>query len=183
MEQRLAEIRMAVDAGAEEIDIVISRALVLQSKWEELYEEVKAMREACGNAKLKSILATGELSTLTNVYKASLVAMMAGSDTIKTSTGKEGVNATFPVALTMVRAIRDYHERTGHKVGFKPAGGIRAAKDSLSWLSMMKEELGDEWCRPDLFRIGASSLLTDVERQLYHCAHGKYAAGHNLPLA
>jgi len=183
MEQRLAEIKMAVDAGAEEIDIVISRALVLQSKWEELYEEVKAMREACGKAKLKSILATGELSTLTNVYKASLVAMMAGSDTIKTSTGKEGVNATFPVALTMVRAIRDYHERTGHKVGFKPAGGIRAAKDALSWLALMKEELGDEWCKPDLFRIGASSLLTDVERQLYHCAHGKYAAGHNFPLA
>eukprot|EP00912_Choanoflagellata_sp_UC4_P000252 UC4_evm5s157 len=168
MEHRLQEIEQAVADGATEIDIVISRAHVLQGKWKELYEEIKLMRQACGEAHLKSILATGELGTLTNVYRASLIAMMAGSDVIKTSTGKEGVNATFPVAFTMVRAIRDYYERTGYKVGFKPAGGIRSAKDSLSWLAMMKEELGDEWTKNDLFRIGASSLLGDIERQLYH---------------
>eukprot|EP00039_Didymoeca_costata_P018575 m.334057 g.334057 ORF g.334057 m.334057 type:complete len:318 (-) comp17277_c0_seq1:27-980(-) len=183
MKQRLEEIAEAVAAGAEEIDIVISREHVLQSNWEELYQEVRDMREQCGEAKLKTILATGELCSLTNVYKASLVCMMAGADTIKTSTGKESVNATLPVGLTMVRAIRDYFERTGYKVGFKPAGGIRSAKDSLMWLSMMKEELGDDWTTPDLFRIGASSLLIDVERQLYHLTTGRYAAAHQLPLA
>eukprot|EP00049_Salpingoeca_infusionum_P003672 m.69567 g.69567 ORF g.69567 m.69567 type:complete len:318 (+) comp12227_c2_seq1:82-1035(+) len=183
MEQRLEEIRYAVGEGATEIDIVITRPLVLGAKWQELYDEVKAMREACGEAHLKTILATGELGTLTNVYKASLVCMMAGADVIKTSTGKEGVNATFPVAITMLRAIREFHDRTGYKVGFKPAGGIRAAKDALAWLAIMKEELGDDWTKPDLFRLGASSLLGDIERQLYHCAFGRYAAGHQLALA
>jgi deoxyribose-phosphate aldolase len=183
MVHRLAEIEAAVAAGAEEIDIVITRAHVLQGNWEDLYQETKQMRAACGEAHLKTILATGELGSLTNVYKASLVCMMAGADVIKTSTGKEGVNATFPVALTMLRAIRDYYERTGFKVGFKPAGGIRAAKDALSWLSIMREELGDDWTKPDLFRIGASSLLSDLERQLYHCTTGKYAAAHQLPMA
>lgn len=183
MKQRLQEIEEAVADGAREIDIVISRQHVLQGNWTALYDETKAMRAACGDSKLKSILATGELGSLTNVYKASLVAMMAGSDTIKTSTGKEGVNATFPVALTMIRAIREYYEQTGHKVGFKPAGGIKKAKDSLSWLALMKEELGDDWTQPDLFRIGASSLLGDIERQLYHQSTGKYAAAHQFPKA
>lgn len=183
LEQRLEEIRKATDYGATEIDIVISRTLVLKGEWEELYKEVRACREACGDAHLKTILGTGHLGTLTNVYKASLVCMMAGSDFIKTSTGKEAVNATFPVALTMVRAIRDYYHRTGYKVGFKPAGGIRTAKDALSWLALMKEELGDEWTHPHLFRIGASSLLGDIERQLYHHVTGRYAALHEMPLS
>jgi deoxyribose-phosphate aldolase len=183
LHQRVEEIKQAVAYGATEIDIVICRTLVLQSKWNELYEEIRACKEACGIAHLKTILGTGHLGTLTNVYKASLVAMMAGSDFIKTSTGKEAVNATFPVALTMVRAIRDYHTHTGIKVGFKPAGGIRTAKDSLSWLALMKEELGDEWTHPNLFRIGASSLLGDIERQLYHHVTGRYAALHEMPLS
>ena len=183
LEERVSEIRRAVEYGANEIDIVITRTYVLQANWQALYEEVRAFREACGNAHLKTILATGDLGTLTNVYKASLVCMMAGSDFIKTSTGKEAVNATFPVAFVMVRAIRDYHQRTGHKVGFKPAGGIRSAKEALSWLALMKEELGDEWTKPHLFRIGASSLLGDIERQLYHHITGCYAAKHQMPLS
>lgn len=183
MVQRLAEIRGAVAAGALEIDIVISREHVLQGNWTKLYEETKQMREACGDSHLKTILSTGQLASLTNVYKASMICMMAGADVIKTSTGKEAVNATFPVALTMLRAIRDYYERTTYKVGFKPAGGIKKAKDACVWLSLMKEELGDDWTKPDLFRIGASSLLGDIERQLYHSCYGKYAAAHQLALA
>jgi len=182
MKIRLLEIEDAVAAGATEIDIVISRAHVLRGDWTALFNEVAAMRKACGEAHLKTIIATGELGSLTNVYKTSLVCMMAGSDFIKTSTGKEGVNAIFPVALVMVRAIRDYYQKTGHKVGFKPAGGIRSAKDSLTWLSMMKEELGDDWTKPNLFRIGASGLLGDIERQLFHHVTGRYAAQHELPM-
>lgn len=182
MEQRIQEIARAVSFGATEIDIVITRTHVLTGDWRALYDEVRACREACGNAHLKTILATGQLGTLTNVYKASLICMMAGSDFIKTSTGKETVNATFPVALVMVRAIRDYLGVTGYKVGFKPAGGIRTAKDALSWMSLMKEELGDEWTKPNLFRIGASALLGDIERQLYHHVHGRYAALHQMPM-
>ena len=182
LKQRLEEIREAVAAGATEIDIVISRNYVLCAQWQELYDEVKAMREACGEAHLKTILATGELSTLTNVKKASLICMMAGADFIKTSTGKESVNATFPVALVMLRAIREYEERTGYKVGFKPAGGIRQAKDALAWLSLMKEELGDDWTFPDLFRLGASALVVDIERQLFHHVTGRYASAHEMPL-
>lgn len=183
MEQRLDEIRQAVKYGATEIDIVITRTFVLQGNWQALYDEVRACREACGEAHLKTILATGHLGTLTNVYKASLVCMMAGSDFIKTSTGKEAVNATFPVAFVMVRAIRDFYKQTGFKVGFKPAGGIRSAKEALSWLALMKEELGDEWMQPHLFRIGASSLLGDIERQLYHHVYGRYAAKHQMPMS
>ena len=183
MQQRLDEIKQAVKYGATEIDIVITRTFVLQANWQALYDEVRACREACGEAHLKTILATGHLGTLTNVYKASLVCMMAGSDFIKTSTGKEAVNATFPVAFVMVRAIRDYFERTGYKIGFKPAGGIRSAKDALYWLALMKEELGDDWTKPDLFRIGASSLLGDIERQLYHHVTGRYAAKHQMPMS
>jgi deoxyribose-phosphate aldolase len=174
--QRLAEIRYAADQGAQEIDIVIHRAQVLTQNWSELYDEVAAMREACGPSHLKAILATGDLKTLRNVYKASMVAMMAGADFIKTSTGKEDVNATLPVSLTMVRALRDYGDLTGETVGFKPAGGLRTAKDALAWLILMKEELGRPWLEPDLFRIGASSLLADIERQLEHFLSGRYAA-------
>ena len=182
-EQRVEEIHASVDAGAEEIDVVITRAHVLTGNWPALYDEVRAFRQACGPAHLKTILATGELATLRNVAKASLVCMMAGADFIKTSTGKEAENATLPVGLTMVRAIREYHDRTGHQVGFKPAGGIRTAKQSLDWMLMMKEELGPEYLRPGLFRFGASSLLTDIERQLEHHATGRYSAAHRHPMA
>ncbi len=181
-EYKLAQIRASVAAGAAEIDIVISRNLVLTGDWIGLYEEVAAYREACGPAHMKTILATGELATLTNVAKASQVCMMAGADFIKTSTGKEKVNATLPVGLVMVRAVRDYYERTGYKVGFKPAGGISKAKDSLVWLSLMKEELGDPWVHPSLFRFGASSLLGDIERQLEHFITGRYSAAYRHPM-
>lgn len=183
METRLAEIRASVAAGAREIDVVVTRAHVLTGNWSALYDEVRAFREACGDAHLKTILATGELGTLRAVYRASLVAMMAGTDFIKTSTGKEGVNATLPVGLTMVRALREYGERTGASVGFKPAGGIRTARDALRWLILMKEEMDDRWLRPALFRFGASSLLADIERQLEHHATGRYSAFHRHPLA
>jgi deoxyribose-phosphate aldolase len=174
--QRLAEIRYAVDAGAAEIDIVITRAHVLLARWEALYDEVRAMREACGPAHLKAILGTGDIKTLTNVYRAGMVAMMAGADFIKTSTGKEDVNATLPVSLTMLRAIRDYGEYTGEQVGFKPAGGLKTAKDALTWLTLVKEELGRAWLEPALCRLGASSMLGDIERQLEHFVTGRYAA-------
>jgi deoxyribose-phosphate aldolase len=176
--QRLAEIRYAVGEGAREIDIVITRAYALGRDWMALYDEVASMREACGAAHLKAILGTGDLKTLRNVYAASMVAMQAGADFIKTSTGKEDVNATLPVSLVMVRALRDYRERAGVEVGFKPAGGLRAAKDALAWLILMKEELGLAWMQPDLFRIGASGLLTDIERQLDHYATGRYSAAY-----
>jgi deoxyribose-phosphate aldolase len=180
---RLAEIKYAVNEGAEEIDIVIHRAQVLTQDWTALYDEVAAMREACGDAHMKAILATGDLKTLRNVYKASMVAMQAGADFIKTSTGKEDVNATLPVSLTMVRALRDYEDLTGYKVGFKPAGGLKTAKDAMSWLILMKEELGRRWLEPDLFRIGASSMLADIERQLEHFLTGRYAALSHHPMA
>jgi deoxyribose-phosphate aldolase len=176
MRDRLAEITYAVGEGAEEIDIVISRRHVLTGNWEALYDEVRRMREACGDAHMKAILSTGELKTLSNVYKASMVSMMAGADFVKTSTGMEGVNATLPVSLTMVRAVRDYLEFTGQICGFKPAGGIRSAKEAIAWLVLMKEELGNDWLKPDLFRFGASSLLGDIERQLEHNVTGRYSA-------
>jgi deoxyribose-phosphate aldolase len=181
--ERLGEIRASVAAGAEEIDVVITRAHALTENWRALYDEVRAMREACGDAHIKTILATGELATLRTVGRASLVCMMAGADFIKTSTGKEGVNATLPVGLVMARAIRDYRERTGHLVGLKPAGGIRAAREALDWLALIKDELGDRWLRPDLFRFGASSLLNDIERQLEHFVTGRYSAAHRHPVA
>jgi deoxyribose-phosphate aldolase len=181
--QRVAEIEASVAAGASEIDIVITRAHALTGDWRALYEEVRAFREACGEAHLKTILATGELATLRNVAKASLVCMMAGADFIKTSTGKESVNATLPVGLVMARAIREYRERTGHAVGLKPAGGIRAAKETLVWLAMMRDELGLPWTRPERFRFGASSLLADLERQLEHLVTGRYSAGYRHPMA
>lgn len=175
---RLQEIRESVAAGAAEIDIVISRRHVLEGNWSALYDEMQQMREACGAAHVKAILATGELGTLRNVARASLVCMMAGADFIKTSTGKESVNATLPVSLVMIRAIRDFHAHTGFRVGYKPAGGISKAKDALTYLALIKEELGDRWLRPDLFRFGASSLLTDIERQLEHHITGAYSASY-----
>ncbi|MGH9361177.1 MAG: deoxyribose-phosphate aldolase [Thermoanaerobaculia bacterium] len=181
--QRLAEIGASIAAGAREIDVVVTRAHVLTGDWQALYSEVRAFRQACGEAHLKAILATGELGTLRNVHRAALVAMMAGADFVKTSTGKEGVNATLPVSLVMVRAIRDYYQRTGWKVGFKPAGGISTAKDAHAWLILMREELGREWMEPALFRLGASSLLADIERQLEHHASGRYAAFYRQPIA
>lgn len=176
MRERLAEIRYAVEQGADEIDIVISRRHVLTGNWTALYEEVREMREACGEAHMKAILATGELKTLSNVYKASMVAMMAGADFVKTSTGMEAVNATLPVSLVMVRSVRDFLEATGNVCGFKPAGGIRTAKDAIAWLILMKEELGNPWLKPDLFRFGASSLLGDIERQIEHHVTGRYSS-------
>lgn len=180
---RLAEITYAVEQGAHEIDIVITREHVLTGNWTALYDEIARMRAACGHAHLKTILATGELKTLTNVYRASMVAMQAGADFIKTSTGKEDVNATLPVSLTMLRAIRDYQSLSGQIVGFKPAGGLRTAKDAITWQILMKEELGNRWLQPDLFRIGASSMLGDIERQLEHHLTGRYSAAHRHPMA
>src|SRR5438876_1266028 len=180
--QRVDEIRASVAAGAQEIDVVITRAHALAGDWEALYEEIRAFREACGPTHMKVILGTGDLATLVNVARASQVAMMAGADFIKTSTGKEPVNATLPVGVVMTRQIRDHHERTGHAVGFKPAGGIRKAKQALDWLILMKEELGDRWLRNDLFRLGASALLTDIERQLEHFVTGRYSAAHRHPM-
>jgi deoxyribose-phosphate aldolase len=179
---RVAEIGESVEAGAQEIDIVISRRHVLTGNWSALYDEMRAFRTACGDAHVKAILATGELGTLENVARASLVCMMAGADFIKTSTGKESVNATLPVSLVMMRAIRDYHDRTGFRVGYKPAGGISKAKDAIAYLAMIKEELGDRWLRPDLFRFGASSLLGDIERQLEHHVTGAYSAAWRHPM-
>jgi deoxyribose-phosphate aldolase len=183
LKQRLEEIRYAVAEGAREIDIVITREHVLLQNWTALYDEVRQMREACGDAHLKAILATGDLKTLRNVYRASVVSMMAGADFIKTSTGKEDVNATLPVSLVMCRAIRDYEALTGFKIGFKPAGGLRTAKDAVNWLILMKEELGRDWLEPNLFRIGASSLLGDIERQIEHFVTGQYSALHRHGMA
>jgi deoxyribose-phosphate aldolase len=179
---RVAEVKASVGAGAKEIDIVITRAHVLTGDWHALYDEVRAFREACGDAHMKAILGTGDLQTLGNVARASMVAMMAGADFIKTSTGKEAVNATLPVSLVMVRMIRAYFEQTGCAIGYKPAGGIRTAKNSLEYMYLMKEELGERWMRPDLFRFGASGLLTDIERQLDYFANGRYAAAYRQPM-
>ena len=181
-ETRLREVELSVTAGAEEIDIVISRRHVFAGDWSALYDEIRSYRAACGPAHLKAILATGDLVTLENVAQASWVAMMAGADFIKTSTGKESVNATLPVALVMVRAIRDYFELTGRRIGFKPAGGISTTKSALGMLTLMREELGPDWLTPELFRLGASSLLTDIERQIEHYLTGQYSAAHRHAL-
>jgi deoxyribose-phosphate aldolase len=180
---RVEEIKYSVSAGANEIDIVISRRHVLEGNWEELYSEVKSFRKASGKAHLKTILATGEIGNLTNIAKASQVCMMAGADFIKTSTGKEPENATLPVSLVMSRMIRDYYEQTGYRVGFKPAGGVSDSKTALQYMVMIKEELGRRWLEPDLLRFGASSLLGDIERQLDHYSSGYYSAHYRHPLA
>ena len=183
-EERVAEIRRSVEDGAQEIDVVITRAYVFSAQWQKLYDEILAFKDACGPAHLKVILGTGDLLTLRNVARASLVAMMAGADFIKTSTGKENVNAVLTVGLVMTRAIREYAEATGMAVGFKPAGGIRTAKQSLDWLTLMKEELGNSWLQPHLFRLGASSaMLADIERQLEFHATGRYSSEHRHPIA
>lgn len=179
---RVAEIEESVKSGAAEIDIVISRRHVLTGNWQALYDEMRTFRAACGDAHVKAILATGELGALRNVARASLICMMAGADFIKTSTGKESVNATLPVSLTMIRAIRAYHARTGLRVGYKPAGGISKAKDAITYLALMKDELGNRWLEPDLFRFGASSLLGDIERQLEHHLTGAYSAANRHPI-
>jgi deoxyribose-phosphate aldolase len=181
--ERVAEIRRSVEAGAHEIDVVITRAHVFGGRWQALYDEIAAFKQACGRAHMKVILGTGDLLTLRNVARASVVAMMAGADFIKTSTGKEAVNATLPVGLVMTRAIREYAQQTGMAVGFKAAGGLRTAKQSTDWLAMMKEELGLSWTRAELFRFGASSLLGDIERQLEHHATGRYSAEYRHPIA
>jgi deoxyribose-phosphate aldolase len=181
--ERVAEIRRSVGAGAHEIDVVITRAHVFGGRWQALYDEIAAFKQACGSAHMKVILGTGDLLTLRNIARASHVAMMAGADFIKTSTGKEPTNATLPVSLVMVRAIREYARQTGMAVGFKPAGGIRTAKQSLDWLAMMKEELGQSWLRAEMFRFGASGLLGDIERQLDHYATGRYSAEYRHPIA
>jgi deoxyribose-phosphate aldolase len=181
--ERVAEIRRSIEAGAQEIDIVITRAHVFGGRWQALYDEIAAFKQACGPVHMKAILGTGDILTLRNVARASVVAMMAGADFIKTSTGKEPTNATLPVGLVMVRAIREYAQETGMAVGFKPAGGIRTAKQSLDWLAMMKEELGDSWLHAELFRFGASGLLNDIERQLEHFATGRYSADYRHPIA
>ncbi len=183
MQERVAEIRRSVEAGADEIDIVITRAHVFGGKWQELYDEVAEFKRACGDRHMKAILGTGDLMTLRNVARASFVAMMAGADFIKTSTGKESTNATLPVGFVMTRCIREYAQETGMAVGFKPAGGIRTAKQSTEWLALMKEELGVPWMRAELFRFGASGLLNDIERQLEHYATGRYSADYRHPLA
>jgi deoxyribose-phosphate aldolase len=183
LDERIAEIRRSVEAGAQEIDVVITRAHVFGAEWQRLYDEILAFKDACGPAHLKVILGTGDLLTLRNVARASMVAMMAGADFIKTSTGKESVNAILPVGLVMVRAIREYAEETGMAVGFKPAGGIRTAKQSLEWLSLMKEELGNSWLEPHLFRFGASGMLADIERQLEFHVTGRYSADYRHPIA
>jgi len=181
--ERVDEIRRSVEAGASEIDIVITRAHVFNGDWQALYDEVAAFKDACGPAHMKAILGTGDLLTLRNVARASVVAMQAGADFIKTSTGKESVNATLPVSLVMVRALREYAERTGYAVGFKPAGGIKTAKHAIEWMSLMKEELGRSWLEPTLFRYGASSMLGDIERQLEHHVNGRYSAAYRHPIA
>uniref|UniRef100_A0A6B2E6Z7 deoxyribose-phosphate aldolase n=1 Tax=Phlebotomus kandelakii TaxID=1109342 RepID=A0A6B2E6Z7_9DIPT len=162
---RLEEIKCAIESGATEIDIVIDRGLALQGHWQDLYNEILAMRRACGNlAHLKAILGIGELGTMKNVYMASMVAMMAGADFIKTSTGKESVNATLPVGLVMIRAIQDFQRKTGKKIGLKPAGGVRTVKEAIAWMTLIKETLGNDWLQPHLFRFGASGLLGDIEK-------------------
>jgi deoxyribose-phosphate aldolase len=181
--ERVAEIRRSVEAGAHEIDVVITRGHVFGGRWQAIYDEVAAFKQACGAVHMKVILGTGDILTLRNVVRASFVAMMAGADFIKTSTGKEPTNATLPVSLVMIRAIREYAQQTGTAVGFKPAGGIRTAKQSIDWLAMMKEELGPSWMRSELFRFGASGLLGDIERQLEHHATGRYSAEYRHPIA
>jgi deoxyribose-phosphate aldolase len=183
LEDRISEIRHSLEAGANEIDIVITRAHVFAHRWQQLFDEITQFKQACGSAHMKVILGTGDLLNLRNVARASFVAMMAGADFIKTSTGKEPINATLPVGLVMARTIRDYAQETGMAVGFKPAGGIRTAKQSIEWLSLMKDELGTAWMKADLFRFGASGLLNDIERQLEHHATGRYSADYRHPMA
>jgi len=160
---RKKEINDSIKDGAQEIDIVINRGFVLQNDWVKLYNEVKTFKEIAKGIKIKAILGVGDLETMRNVAKASLVCMMAGADFIKTSTGKESINANLNNSLVMLRMIRDFYEYSGKKIGFKPAGGISTSKSVIEFLILVMEELGDEWIEPSLLRIGASSLLIDIE--------------------
>jgi deoxyribose-phosphate aldolase len=171
---RLEEVRFAVAEGADEIDMVIDRGAFLCGEYAKVFDEIAAVLEACGPAHLKVILETGELKTYDNVRLASEIAMQAGAHFIKTSTGKVQPAATMPVTLVMLEAIRDFYYATGRKIGMKPAGGIRKAKEALHYLVMVKETLGDAWLTPDLFRFGASSLLTDVTLQIARMVDGVY---------
>ena len=172
---RKQEIIDSINNGADEVDIVINRGFVLQNDWKRLYDEVKTFKLAAKKKHIKAILGVGDLETMRNVAKASLVCMMAGADFIKTSTGKETINANLNNSLVMLRMIREFHEITRKKIGFKPAGGISSAKLVIEFLILVLEELGSEWINPKFLRIGASSLLIDIERQLYHFAVGRYA--------
>ena len=180
---RKKEVVDSIKSGANEIDIVINRGFVIQNNWKKLYEEVKSFKLAANKTKIKAILGVGDLETMRNVAKASLVCMMAGADFIKTSTGKESINANLNNSLVMLRMIREFHEFSGKKIGFKPAGGISTAKSVLEFLILVMEELGEDWLNPNLLRIGASSLLIDIERQLYHHAFGRYATHDKLAIA
>ncbi len=166
LEAKLDEVRWVVDQGADEVDMVIDRGAFLSGRYAKVYDEIVRVKEACGDAHLKVILETGELGTYDNVRRASLVAMAAGADFIKTSTGKLPSAATLPVALVMLEAIRDVYEETGRRVGFKPAGGIRNAKQAVQHLVLVHETLGTDWLTPDLYRLGASSLLNDILMQI-----------------
>src|SRR5690349_5733478 len=174
LDLKLEEVRGAAGDGADEIDMVIDRGVFLAGDYNRVFDEIAAVKEACGHSHLKVILETGELQTYDNVRLASEIAMRAGGDFIKTSTGKVNPAATMPVTLVMLEAIRDYFYETGIRIGMKPAGGIRTAKQSLAYLVMLKETLGDDWLTPDLFRIGASTLLNDVLMQIARIVDGNY---------
>ncbi|OQW48908.1 MAG: 2-deoxyribose-5-phosphate aldolase [Proteobacteria bacterium SG_bin7] len=171
---KLLDVKVAVDAGATEIDMVINRGAFLSGNYQQVFDEIAATKEACGKAHLKVILETGELGTLDKVRLASDIAISAGGDFIKTSTGKVQPAATLPVTLVMLQAIADHHNKTGIKIGMKPAGGIRTAKQALQYLSMLHETLGSAWMTPDLFRFGASVLLNDLLKQIYKEYTGRY---------
>jgi deoxyribose-phosphate aldolase len=179
---KLADVRTAVDAGADEIDMVIDRAAFLSGHYEQVLDEIVAVKEACGTAHLKVIFETGELVTLDNVRRVSWLAMIAGADFIKTSTGKVVPAATPPVVLVMLQAVRDFHELTGREVGVKPAGGMRTAKEAVRYLVMVHEEAGPRWLTPNLFRFGASSLLNDILMQRRKQASGHYASPYDVTL-
>jgi deoxyribose-phosphate aldolase len=177
LDVKLADVRAAVELGADEIDMVIDRGAFLSGRYAKVYDEIVRVKEACGDARLKVILETGELGTYDNVRRASLLAMAAGADFIKTSTGKVQPAATLPVTLCMLEAIRDVHDETGRMVGMKPAGGIRVAKQAIQYLVVLHETLGPVWLTPDLFRFGASSLLNDVLMQVRKQRTGAYQSG------
>jgi deoxyribose-phosphate aldolase len=182
LEVKLADVQAAVEAGADEIDMVIDRGAFLAGRYLDVHDEIAATRETCGGAHLKVILETGELATYDNVRRASWLAMVAGADFIKTSTGKVSPAATLPVALTMLEAVRDFRAQTGRHVGVKAAGGIRTAKDAIRYLVVVNETCGDDWLSPDLFRFGASSLLNDLLMQRRTMATGRYAGPDDFTL-
>lgn len=178
---KVEETKALISAGADEIDMVMNRNALLAGDYYKVYEEIAEIREACGETHLKVILETGELGELKTVWIASEIAMQAGADFIKTSTGKIPSAATLPVGLIMTHAIQDFYLRTGYKVGFKAAGGIRSAKVGLQWMGLIKETVGESWLTPKLFRVGASTLLDDIARQLHHLDTGQYESWDYIP--